>query len=245
MQKLPVIAVIKEALETVWQKRRRLALAIAGIILLMSILDIASKELIDEATTIWSELAITFIGLLAFTLFAVTCHRVILLEEDAVPSYGIFSWSARETRFFGWSTIGALVFLAVFILLRLALPLSSIWLSSVEAISWLGYAIILLPGAYLFSRLSILLPATALDNRHGIAWAWRITEHNGWRMTLMAAVIPGMIVQAQDYLVTSNLVLDFLFSIGIYAISVLEIALLSESYRYLCNTPVEPQPEGA
>lgn len=243
MQKLPVIAVIKEALCLVWQRRARLAVALCGLTLLMCVIDVAASHLLRDVETSWLDLVIALINFFAVVLFTVTCHRVILLDDDAVPRYGIHSWSPRETRFLGWMLAGiGLCIGAIFAmwLVTRAIPLA---LASIVEVWGALILIGVITGAYLFSRVSMLLPATALDQRHDMEWAWSITKNNDWRLTFIVAAIPVLNVLPFFHLDGDNILLDIATTFAGYVVMSIEIALLSVAYRHLNAMQVESMPK--
>ena len=62
---------------------------------------------------------IELVGIAVGMLIAISCHRLVILGVDSLPSaWGLF-WSGRETRFLGW------MFLIVFSLSAVVLPPNS------------------------------------------------------------------------------------------------------------------------
>lgn len=240
MLSLPVIAVLKEAISTVWLRRKKLVLALLALVMLQSVLDVALNRMAAEEHSALLLLLPSLISLLIFVLYTVTCHRIILLDDDAVPTYGPMTWSSRETRFLGWLLAFAITFFAYAIPVMMIIGPPEMDAMALAA----GFGIIILPAAYLVSRLSLLLPATALDQRHDLAWAWRISQNNGWRLTLVVNVIPAPIFLLSAYYTPDNLVLDFLTKITYYTLAVFEIALLSVCYRHL-SAMHDPTPESS
>lgn len=241
MPKLPVIAVIKEAVDTVWQRRKHLALPVLWLTLLMLLLDLASTHLLGESNNAFPRHAILLIRLCALVVFTVTCHRAILLENDAESRYGFVWWSARETRFLGWSLLSSLVWMATFIPVVVILQVLSL-APPADATSWryVYHAATMLPSLYLLSRLSVLLPATALNQRHDLKWAWCLTENNGWRLTALMAVIPSLITLL-DILLAGTYPLFALFGTFLsLSLTTIGVALLSVSFKRLSQIHKNP-----
>lgn len=223
MQKLPVIEVIHEALGVVWERRARLAQALLGYVLFFAVTNTLATYL--DKTSTWSGFVLVIPSVAVFTLFAITCHRIVLLDAHAVPRYGLMKWSPRETRFLGWM-------LAVYCVAGILL----FTFSSLSMLASKSPAIMLLamlPAAYVFSRLSVLLPATALDERHDMQWAWTLTEGNGMRMMLLVAFVPALTALLQAVIASSHPLLELLNTFLTYAVTTVEIALLSVSFRRL------------
>lgn len=117
--------------------------------------------------------------------------------------------------------------------------LPSTFLLPIAARSVLGALVlqIILPifQSYIFSRLSLVLPATAIDERNfTISSAWKISSGNGWRLTLLVALLPFTIYLLLNFLPEYDSILYYLITWFAWLIvSVIEIGLLSLSYSYL------------
>jgi len=184
-----------------------------------------------------SNWALYLIYVFLFALFAVTCHRLVLLDPQAVASRMVPRWSWRETQFVFWMVAVWLIFAGVVfgsmtLILNLLMPSVSepkrIWFE------WTSYAAEL-PAFYVFARLCPLFPATAVDRKVSVRWAWRLTEKNGWRLVLIVGVLPWIISRAIDLLYRENatvvetIVLTFV-GCALFAV---EVAAISLSYREL------------
>ena len=181
-----------------------------------------------------AEFVILVLYVPAFTVFAVTCHRLILLGDDSVPNYGLMKWSKRESRFIGWSLLG---YFAWFAISMLVMFFSVGLTGSLQAlpVTWVEYApyCMLIPGTYLIARFSLLLPATAVDQRHDLTWAWAVTEKNGWRLVLLVGVLPIALWYGLSYLLERSVIVDFvIYAVGC-VLYVVEVAALSLSFQYL------------
>ena len=236
MRPLPVITIVKAAALVVWRKRLSLFRTLTAAGLAIALLDTAPGYFSMgrpgwAITTLYSALSAIIL-----TLFAVTCHRIVLLDETATPRFGIHTWSKREMRFLGWTVVGYLFFLVIMIIIGLivgAIP----GLVNTSDVSLLIYAM-LLPSSYMLARLSILLPATAVDERHDMKWAWDITANNGWRLTVIVALLPVLLgfigVFISDFTeIEAPLILRFIGHFLSYSLVAVEIAALSVSFQYL------------
>jgi hypothetical protein len=172
-------------------------------------------------------------------LFAVTCHRIVLLGETAVPKYGLVWWTSRETRFLGWGVLFAIFFLVALI------PLGILaWLVGYFAkIPFEGHEkywvipLLALPIVYGFARLAVLFPATAVGERRNTAWALATTIGNGWRIAFAAIFIPALPGFALAKLpVKDSLLFDFavrLLDCGFMAVGIVALSL---SFRFLSGS---------
>jgi len=206
---------------------------------------------------------------LIFTLVAIGCHRMIILEEKNERWVDFFRWSNREIRFFIWSFL--IYFLGMLLLLLPIFIGSPNFLQTgidavMEYLVFMDYFLInwLIPNAwiqkiwiyvftmgiplmeyflflYVLSRASLVLPATAIDEKATLSWAWDRSTGNGWRLTLMTT-IPFIIVLC---LVGSGLdmmdfmqpplfwIPEFIGSAMFVLWGMLEAALLSGAYKEL------------
>ncbi|MEW6111392.1 MAG: hypothetical protein AB1664_04610, partial [Thermodesulfobacteriota bacterium] len=180
----------------------------------------------------------------AFAVFAITCHRLILLGGDSVPKHGLEKWTRRETRFVGWTLLIYFSYMCIaFVLsiplvgLTLFLALSGSWSPAVTKVAGGAMVVLVLsPCAYVGARFSILLPATAVDERPNLSWAWKVSEGNGWRLVLVVGVLPVALQTGPGFLLGYSIVVDVLLHAATCVLYVVEIAALSLSYRYLTGT---------
>jgi len=174
-------------------------------------------------------------SLIFYTLLVVNCHRIILLGNNSVSSYGMRFFSKREWRFTKWLIAIYLLLFLLIMLITLPTPViaSSIGLYATYAI----YAIAITSIAYLFSRLSLILPATAVDYDPDVYWAWDITKANGWRLVIIICVLPliSSILISLLNEKTSNVLYFLLSEILTYSFIIFEIFALSLSFKYLHN----------
>ena len=144
-------------------------------------------------------------------------------------------FSKREWRFTKWLIAIYLLLFLLIMLITLPTPViaSSIGLYATYAI----YAIAITSIAYLFSRLSLILPATAVDYDPDVYWAWDITKANGWRLVIIICVLPliSSILISLLNEKTSNVLYFLLSEILTYSFIIFEIFALSLSFKYLHN----------
>jgi len=240
--KLPVFKVIKAGFILVKTNARPLikSLLPTGILLfILNIIEIKTYWPAGDAVQLL-HLAITG-GV--FTLFAITCHRTLLLGSQSVPQYGVTSWSAREWRFLWWGMVAYFFLIVLFMLVAIML---SVFTSSVGgpgfgfsgALSLLG----IIPGIYVFSRLSILFPAVAIEKKVGWDWALATSKYNGWRLVVIVGLIPLVFGFSPALLCRDTcIVVDVLWAFIGIIFTVFEIALLSLSFKYLSENNV-PEP---
>ena len=177
------------------------------------------------------------VQLALYALFAVNCHRLVLIGENAVPEYGLLGWSLRETRFFGWSIGLYVLYILAMVLPLLLVVIINMFFTTPGANNWLEYAqyLALIPATYMMARLSLIFPATAVDERHDIAWALKLSEGNGWKLTIVVGLLPWILTYLKSLLIRmdANALEVFATSMAGFILLAIEIAALSLSYNEL------------
>lgn len=173
-----------------------------------------------------------------YTFFAVTCHRLVLMGENAVPRFGLMAFTKRERRFL-------LLLVAIYVLYMLAMLVGGTLFGSIvfkllpdsEApqyagafFTWMSFVVM----GFALARLGIVLPATAVGKERDLKWAWRATRGNTLRMFFVVGLIP----YALSYLTTlmdfgSGSVASFFYTFSYFVLLIVEIAALSLSYQAL------------
>lgn len=252
VSKLPVISILRDTLRAVYNQRLPLFRTLAAPAAILAAVDTYLLScLVEDPGTAGILLSLVFY-LVGFTIFAVTAHRVILLGETAVPKYGLYRWTWRETRFLGRS---ALVF-GLVIVIAVAIAVTGVILFAAfgfqfggdtpevefefDSIWTLAFLLLILPGGYLVSRWAPLFPATAVDERRDFGWAWRTTVGNGWRMVVIFVLLPVAFAFLQGFdVVQYSVVLGYLANLVGYVLFAVEVIAVSLSYRFFMRTAAE------
>ncbi len=160
------------------------------------------------------------------TVFAITTHRIILLGPGAVPEWGIFKWSRRETRF-------ALHMLGLGLVVIPAVILGFIPL--------IGGLIALGVIFWLFSRLSLVFPAIAIDHDASFRSSWELTRDRQMLMFLVVMVFPALL--AIPAYALSFIPYTFILTSSLTTfLTVFMVAALSVTYRLVCREEDEGTP---
>lgn len=135
------------------------------------------------------DLATSLAQAIAFTLFAVSWHRLAVLDEPVrlMPAVG-----SQHVRFLIWSFfLGILVAIPAAVLVGIAAGLADTAGGFAFVIGALGF----LGTLYLGARLSVLLPSIAVGRSLGLGGTWRLTRGNAWALFFghLLAVIPLLI----------------------------------------------------
>lgn len=244
-EKLSITHILQTVLLDLSEKKAFLLQRLIILAIIMTALESISSVFIDD-TNFRVLVIYWFFYAVVFTLFAVTCHRVIILGPNSVPTYGLYSFSMREVRFFGW---GFVIYLCMS-LITLLIMLTTEVLSFDEELNkylWiLVMYIVFIPGTYIFSRLSILFPATAADHRNDMKWAWDTTKGNGWRLLILLGVVPMFIGFMTNLFAGISISIDTAINFISSILAIFEIAILSHIYKLLSGEAVcSKEPFGA
>lgn len=167
-------------------------------------------------------LALIVSHLVIYVLMAITTHRVILLGPSSVPVFGINIPRKRELLF-ALYLIGAGIIVLPFSLL--------------VKIPDIGRYIAMAASFYVLSRLSLVFPAIAIDQRRSFYDSWKATHSHQVLMIAVGIIFPSVISIPRELLdkIPYISVLVNLLSI---VTMVLVIAALSVAFQVItekCN----------
>jgi hypothetical protein len=236
MSGLPVLATVLEA----WDEIRRNGPALLGR-LLMPAIAIGFLEAIGSFTagSLFTNLLIWALTTPFYVLFAVICHRTVILGPQFIPSaIGLF-WSARETRFLGWTIALIIVSWGAGIaigLIGMMLPTSALGFK----MPWLPIVVMGFLGLYFYVRLMLVFPATAVDQATSLSDAWYLTAGHGVRImaSVLIAVIPvGLLGYAAFYFLRdgNDLVFELVAQVLGLIMFAFAVCTVSVAYRTLAD----------
>jgi len=167
-----------------------------------------------------------------YALFATSCHRIILLGSQSLPNrYGIY-WSLREARFAGWLIIIAIIYGAI----SFPFQIATMRLPQVFHDWQLSWYLPAFAASYFEGRISMVLPATAVDQKLDLPGSWYLTRGRG----LAIAIALFATILVMDFLtVLAERVFfkDFIFvgrtfgTLLVFPFIALAVAILSVVYR--------------
>ena len=205
--------------------------------------------LVISIAAIWTEfkpegrtlnLFIYIIYFLSVSFFAISCHRFILIGAGNKVSQ---SYVLMMKRIIAFSLLGIFVYILAGIpfavILTVAmniLPDSNLVSSShnltADNFNWVKL-VLMLPFGYFVGRLSLVLPATAVDATTSFRWSWQATKNNGVRMLVLIGVLPWVTTILLDLLWRENgTMFEYVFlSILGYLVVAVEVFILSLAFK--------------
>lgn len=240
MYKLPILKIIIEAFWYSWKYKLQFIYALALPVVLVVSISAVWSELGTEIPFLnWSFFIIYF---LSISFYAISCHRFILMGADnkAQQPYVLIM-----KRIIIFSILGVFVYLLAGIPFWLILTItmnilpddnlvSSSHNLTADNFNWVKL-VLMLPFGYLVGRLSLVLPATAVDIPSSFKWSWQATKNNGVRMLVLIGVLPWLITVLLDLLWRENGTMFeyvFLSMLG-YLVVAVEIFILSLAFKEL------------
>lgn len=277
--KLPVWGIMIHTYRFFWAERRQFWLLAVPAIIVVAMLSAladwslarAAAERIDiviDRTSIEglpvSALFLTVIAtagsIWAYVSYSIAWHRSYLYPAENVTIGSCYSWGGRQWRFLVTLIKIAILFAGATTLIFFALILVSG--SGVRSLSEFGFSsfgpMVMLAMLFgfaaigaVYARLSVWLPAVALDQTLSLGEVWALTRGNGWRLLaiIVLVTIPiGIILipvtavmnfaagTAPDYgPLTSGLVQNLMVQFLSYIYIALGISALSVCYARLCE----------
>lgn len=243
--RLPVTKILLGALALSWFQKQKLLHGLGGTALLIIAIQLG-WHFIQAGMGGIAALGFTLVSMLLHTKYAVICHRLILVEYDSKPKTIFpFSWSDRESRFFGWMiSIYFLVSIASVIII--VIPFSLFSQSLPEATrndpnQLLPYAIVFIAPlvTWLLARLSPIFPAIATDRQENLSWAWKLTRSNNLQMMVIVGLLPW-ISGITGYLLVGNQpgwASILVANVIKFMLLTVDVVALSLAYRELVGKP--------
>ncbi len=242
--KLPIGVIFLDALSLPY-KHYRLLLKV-GLPLIITWVLFAfnnpfSPSLDGNVTHFAISLSLGIAFFLCLVIAIIGCHRIFLLGESVVEKSGLINWTGNEFKYIGWWIyIGLCAAIIAFPIMFIVIPIMSTFLESFfynrTILNIIG-ALINIPLIYIISRWSLVLPSSAIDI-HGksLSWSWELTEGNGWRLTLLIGFLPILFDTIFNLLPAFDSILSIVFYTTLWLIiGVVEVGLLSLSYKFLIN----------
>jgi hypothetical protein len=170
----------------------------------------------------------------AWVLFAVACHRLVLLDlrGDSVPR--VPGWG-REPTIFAITIVLTCATVMIAVMGTLMTVGTVVLNISQPAFELLNYPFAPVLGTYIFARMAPALPAAAIGARVNLPEMWRRTRGNGWRLAFVVGALPWALAYVSKFAAGDDP--GIAAGIATTALSValmaVEISALSIAYRML------------
>ena len=125
----------------------------------------------------------------------VSTHRIILLGEDSVPVFGAMVWSRDVLRavrypiYFGLLSIPVFFFVGIIVAL-VAPPNAPVGSGAPPQILSVLLIVLTIALVITLMRFSLVFPASAVNDEHGLALSWKQTRHNKKLMFNAVILVP-------------------------------------------------------
>ena len=247
--KLDILGTVREAYGGAWTHMGEML----RLIWLPGLLYLATAVVsmfVDPAENLLTSLLLNVVALFLWPIIAVTWHRFVLIGDAPSGSFHLH-FGRREARFL---MVSFFLFLLLLPGLLLAMAGTAVAQEQPQSTagSLLGFIgmLLILVAVYFFVRLSLLLPAAAVDDPVDARLVLERTRGNFWRMVAVFALIVLPIALCVILLASLMQAMPALAILGAAAFAVISIffaivnvAVLSVVYRELVGPPGTQAPD--
>ncbi len=255
---MPIVAIFRRLFRNSWSLRKELAFAVALpatsiMVILIAFPRLGAAQTMDGLYRLLlvMNLLILFSAVL-WALLAIQTHRV-LLRDSVEPKMIDGIWiGGRQLKYMLKAIVVTIPLILYYVSIGTSGYLWPEWAGSEElrwtasiAINW----VILVPCQYMASRISLVLPAAAIDRPMAFRQAWSLTKGNGWRLTAALLAIPAItqFLAIVDYLLLpdTGLLGEIVWLLVSLVSGVLVVGALSYSYEWLTEENKTARPDRA
>ncbi|HZP93243.1 MAG TPA: hypothetical protein VFB20_10215 [Burkholderiales bacterium] len=236
---LPILKLLGAAVMLTWERRYVLLRALwlplsLGIALSLAGNRWGPQSPEEPGAVLWALPLFVLVVMLA-----VRSYRVFLLGDAAVRDALPISWSLRETRFMlAMLSVSFGFALAAFLTGAL---LAVVWPGAREVAQGPVAGLIILPAAYVTSRLLPVFPLLSVAEgrsvMQGLRLAWGASRDNGFRILVLCVLIPGAagwLIAALDALPLPGM--DVLSTVLVWLLLPAELSILALVYDTLTRS---------
>ncbi|HAA91875.1 MAG TPA: hypothetical protein DCS82_13185 [Rhodospirillaceae bacterium] len=267
--RLAIFACIGEAYDFMWSNRADFFRMSALPVLILAFVHTVAFTVFPQTTDLPSVKAIATretAAMFLYAMFGVAWHRRFLRHSEQTTFWEALRWDGRKTLFFlrfilavVCATLAALPPILILMIGGGGMTLVSSAAGTVGMAPGhlLTFLIVIAFAVWLivFTRMSIWLPATAIDERYSFVGAWGLGRNNSWTLVgiTLGAMLPLMLIisVALSFVVSilvglgiqTNLTGLFLAGLALgfakYLALAAEITALSVAYQKL-SRPTDP-----
>ena len=245
---LPVLDILKASIKQPFEHASTIV-RLAWPYILMSVLITILSATIGEG--LYNLLVLPFI-IITSVLAGVACHKVFLCSPEEVSQLSTFRWSSYDSNFLisGLKLVFALL-LGVVLALGLGAIIENVTKTEIitsgtysgrTALEWLAMVVF----AYLFSRISMILPGAAVGRYFNFNTSWAATKPYAFRLFLLISFIPivaanfiNEIFSALIELGVDHILIQIFMSLISLLGAVIELCILSKSFEWVTKQGIE------
>ena len=246
--------ITKKTFELIFQKKYILMKVLLIPFILLTIIEYYTNTQVKEHLGIWNYYILIGASFFITIIMSINVHRILLLEEDKTPSWGIYKFGSREVTFILKAIglgllLGLLSVVFFFIVNFFSLAVGSFFGEKGTMILQISLMLVVMIFlGVIFSRISLVFPAIAVDKPIDFADAFMLTKENKLLVFVSVLVIPiilGVLVGAVYGLAIGFLMglisqkLSVLLSLLNIFITVFTIGFLSTTYEYIISNQPE------
>lgn len=204
-------------------------IALAGIfITLVTMLTLFIEHLPNPDSIVLPIFAVVLM-VISYVKLAVMIHRLIILNEKGL--HLLFRWSKVELKFTVFAlAIAAIAFGYAWLVINLIGESSS---SSHTNTSVLLFYCALIILAYVFSRIALVFPSTAVGHKVSFQYIWSMTSNNKLSIFMLVILVPYFSGKIIDAIPDQTLLLALISSVISVFVVIYEIGLISHCYDEL------------
>ena len=207
--RLSIFPAISEAYEFLWENRNDFARMSALPVVILAFADVIAIALFppqESGITYEAWAARLLPAAFLYVMFSVAWHRRFLRSSETSTFWGALRWDGRKTiflfRLVGIFLCVALISLSPTIIVVIIGGILSMMSGAAgtsvvapQGIGLLGSAVVMTIALLLYARLSLWLPATAVDEKYGPVAIWTLGQGNSWSLAgiTLGAALPLML----------------------------------------------------
>jgi hypothetical protein len=241
-KRLDVLAALREAYSGAWNNLGEMLRLIWLPGVLWVALSIAAA-LVDDRNLPVLQFLLETATLFLWPIIAVAWHRFILIG-DAAPGKFHLQFGRREGRFLLVSFFLLLLFMPGFVIAMATTEFSDPAAGPTGSLIGFVGLLLLMVGIYYFVRLSLLLPAVAVDEPINARLVLERTRNNFWRLValILLTSLPIVIFFWLVAQLAAAIGLPGIVPLVVYAVvyvffAIVNVAVLSVAYRELIGPP--------
>ena len=223
-----MLEVAMEAILFIWNNIKHIADSIKVPCVLTLIIETLNNPGPEKVNLFW---ALSFIvQTYLYIVIVVRLHRIFLLNETESSLQGSLKWRKNNTNYLLTSL--AIGLIAAVIAAPFIFCFTLIFGVS-EANSEIYMYVIMIPAGYVLSRISLVLPSVAINDKIDFSESWRISKGNGWKVFILLTIIPIVFNAITDILYFDHIALRPIYALLGIIFLIIEVIIFSNTYKKL------------